>query len=484
MRLFAAPVSTEVELGRLRLISENAALRTEARTLEERLRVTNVVWEFVRSRDRIVYGGAALDALVGAKDPSDSFYRDKACDIEFYSPEPAKDVVDLCDLLHGVHKLDFVQGREAVHTGTLTVSVNFRRVCDTTFAPERTLARLPFLRAPCGARCVHPHVMAMDLLRMLSEPDTSYWRLEKAYVRINLLETHFPLAWDCGHAVTVAKEWIAGSVTRAVSHMTRAGRCVVVGERAAVFYGGALGADLPIGGAQLVSLAFEDDVLRASSFLSSVRLKGLRAVSFQAFGDLLGRSVRFVDSRGSCILELIDAHPRCVPTSPVLGPEGPVASSLFCIANAMACHLRAFVTDDQTALVEQSIICSSLLRSRQRDAPALGSGDNAAEDFGLGHVLGETVTDMRIQALAHGHRRAPAPALAPSTERGARRERGRARSARPGGKAHDPPRSRGWLRYNPSEVAADDRQRKRMLQCTFVARTGEILSDWPVAGMA
>lgn len=432
MRLFAEARLDKVRAEELKVISKKATDRANLETRYERGKITQIVWDFVRSHNRIVYGGAALTALIG-----DTEAEEDSTDIEFYSPEPGRDVVELCDLLHGAHGMEFVQGREAVHVSTLTISVQFRRCCDITFMPKQTAAALPCIRAACGAWCVHPHVMAMDLLRMLTEPDTSYWRLEKAYARLQLLEEHFPLSWDyVEENDTIDQSSLSDSLLHLLSDTA-----VLVGHRAAQFYEERLDVSNLLGGfgpssLQLVCVDYEYEY-DVSVIRKHVQETGLAHTEtcMEAFGDLLGRSTRFLSVDGAVIIELIDAFPRCVPCSPVLSEAGRrVASSLYCLATAMACHLRAFVTGDRFTLSQQSILCTRLLAARE-------SSDGVAfEDFGLDDVLGRTTSDMVLHA--------------------------RSKTSK----------NRSWLRYNPSDRPGDDGARKRMRQAVFQSRTGRVKS--------
>lgn len=409
MKLFPEPPRSD-----LASIALRASERTEQRTLDQRKNVRRIVWEFAQTRQRIVYGGAALNALLDNYADADA----ADMDIEFYSPEPGRDVVELCDLLHSTPGMEFVQGREAVHVGTLTVSVEFHRCCDITFMPRRTALSMPTLVAR-GVRCIHPHVMAMDLLRMLTEPDTSYWRLERAYARIRLLEEHYPLSWDEVADVT------PDQTARELIPELLCGSAVIVGAHAACFFEGATEPQTTL---QVVCACYDHDVgVVRKAFDGS-----LREVRLDAFGDLLGRSTRFLDAGGSCVVEVIDAHPRCIPCSPAPGLM--VASSLFCLVTAMACHLRAFVTGDRVTLAQQSLICTRLLRARQEPSVA-------CEDFGIDHVVGGTESDMRL----HMHSKS--------------RTRGRTQS---------------WLRYSPAS-SQGDAQRRRMWLMTFPARTGRVI---------
>ena len=70
-------------------------------TLKEINYVNSLVHEFIRNKKRIVYGGFAQNLLIKINNPDDQFYSElDTPDIEFYSPKPIEDLMELCDFLH------------------------------------------------------------------------------------------------------------------------------------------------------------------------------------------------------------------------------------------------------------------------------------------------------------------------------------------------------------------------------------------------
>lgn len=177
---------------------EMRALRVEP-TIDRRHRILETIFQFVRSNDRVVYGGHAQDRAMGGEVYNTVSERSMA-DVEFYSPEPVKDLRALCDRLHedGHPK---IQGRAAAHKGTFTISVACTRICDITFVPPRIFGALPLLptndaatmSTDAGVKTIHPHVCLIDLMRILCDPATSYWRLPRLLPRLFSLQERYPL---------------------------------------------------------------------------------------------------------------------------------------------------------------------------------------------------------------------------------------------------------------------------------------------------
>ena len=103
--------------------------------LDDFLKVKELIKEFINKKKRIIYGGFALHTLIGAKDVKDQFYKtNERSDIEFYTPEPIQDIVDLCNLFHE-KKFPYVSGGPGHHEETYTIFVDFVAVCDMSYMP-------------------------------------------------------------------------------------------------------------------------------------------------------------------------------------------------------------------------------------------------------------------------------------------------------------------------------------------------------------
>ena len=160
-------------------------------TIYEFRSVIKIVEQFIKSKGRILYGGTALNKLVIAKDKKQAIYGefDKP-DIEFYSPEPLKDLKELCDILGKKYK--YVQGQQAQHGETYKFFVNFDELGDITYVPPNIFSKLPYMEID-GLKVIHPKFMFIDYLRMYTDPMMSFRRLEKAVPRGMKLINNYPL---------------------------------------------------------------------------------------------------------------------------------------------------------------------------------------------------------------------------------------------------------------------------------------------------
>ena len=87
-------------------------LKNNEPTINEINNVYNIIKQYIRDNNLIVYGGWAQNALIEKKNKKDAFYSQVDIpDIEFYSPKPLTDLIKLCDLLHKKN-LKYVEGSE------------------------------------------------------------------------------------------------------------------------------------------------------------------------------------------------------------------------------------------------------------------------------------------------------------------------------------------------------------------------------------
>lgn len=154
--------------------------------------VRAVLLNYARDQSRKIYGGHGHNLLLKSKDPKDAIYSDlEYKDIEWYSSDPVKDMLDCCDLLHA-KGYAHVQGKEAVHPETFKIFVNFKDYCDITYAPRNVYNRIPYEEVD-GLKIVSPSFSFIDSLRTISDMLSSGYRLEKVMKRGYLLQKHFAM---------------------------------------------------------------------------------------------------------------------------------------------------------------------------------------------------------------------------------------------------------------------------------------------------
>lgn len=159
--------------------------------LDIKRKILSEVLNFVVERKRKIYGGYAINELIIMDGRGDPIYEDGTVnDIDFYTPDPINDILDLCDHLH---KLDLgeVRCKEAVHAETYSIVVDNELYCDVSYVPKNIYNRMPFKTTEKGLLLIHPHFMWIDYLRMLTDPINSWFRIEKSYRRFHLIQKYY-----------------------------------------------------------------------------------------------------------------------------------------------------------------------------------------------------------------------------------------------------------------------------------------------------
>ena len=172
-------------------------------TIDECRLVQEVIRDFIIKKKRIVYGGTAYNELIKQKNQADAIYKKNDCkDIEFYSPKPIEDLMELSNLLHE-KKFKYVQGKQANHAETYTIFVNFDQYCDMSYMPNNVYSNMPTIIIN-GIIYAHPMWILVDILRQYNDPITSYWRLkDKTFFRASILLKHYPLELDTKYKLKI-----------------------------------------------------------------------------------------------------------------------------------------------------------------------------------------------------------------------------------------------------------------------------------------
>lgn len=160
--------------------------------VDERNATYKVIKEFIKKKNRIVYGGYAQNSLIKQKNEKAQFYGEfDFPDIEFYTPEPAKDAMELCDDLFN-HKFKHIRTEQGVHDGTYKIFVNFENVCDIGYIPNNINNN--YLTTTIeGMKMTPPELVYIDTLRVYNDPLNSWFRLEKTWSRSNIVLRYYPL---------------------------------------------------------------------------------------------------------------------------------------------------------------------------------------------------------------------------------------------------------------------------------------------------
>ena len=307
------------------MMADGDALRNAhvAPTTHQRLLICETIWDFVAKKGRKIYGGHALNAALLATSPEDAIYPmpglpgqpgHLVChDIEFYSPDPLPDVIELANRLF-VNGFRYVQAREAAHLGTFTISVEFTRVCDVTFVPHVVFESIP-VRRYGGVVMIDPTFAIMDHLKIITDPFTSYWKLDKMLPRMMLIQRIFPMTLPTANPYTGRGG--EGDVLEKIFQWaaSRPAPLVLVGDHAAAFYYSfSTTKHTPRSHVTLVSSgSFSDDIIAFQrDFKKNNDIKGHK--ERYPLCDTLGRTCVFYLAHGhGTAVTFVDARDRAIP---------------------------------------------------------------------------------------------------------------------------------------------------------------------------
>ena len=147
---------------------------------------------FIKKKNRIVYGGWAQNAYIKNKKRNEQFYTDEDIpDIEIYTPEPVKDLMDLAEYLYD-KKYKYIHTEEGVHIETYKLFVNFINYMDISYMPLNIYNNIITVKID-GMRMTHPHFMLVDAYRVYNDPVNSFWRLDKTFNRFIVLDKLYPI---------------------------------------------------------------------------------------------------------------------------------------------------------------------------------------------------------------------------------------------------------------------------------------------------
>ena len=174
--------------------ADNISSKKIRPTIDELWDIVKTVFNFVKEKKRKVYGGFALNKLIEAVSKEDMFYSNddvKSWDIDFYSPTPIDDAIEISDRLHK-KGYGHIKAGEALHEETYTIFAETNNCADISYVPRNIYNKIPFIEIN-GVCLTGPHFMMIDYFRVMTDPLTSYFRLEKTFKRLCLMMKHYPL---------------------------------------------------------------------------------------------------------------------------------------------------------------------------------------------------------------------------------------------------------------------------------------------------
>jgi hypothetical protein len=277
-------------------------------TIDEFKSVIKVVEQFIKSKNRIIYGGSALSKLILNKNKNAGIYGEYDMpDLEFYSPEPVKDLKDLCDLLFSKH-FKIVQGSQAQHDATYKLFVNIQEIGDISYVPAFIYNKMPYVTID-GIRYIHPKFMYIDYLRMYTDPLMSFRRLEKAVPRGMTLLQYYPLEVGSGKMKYDTLPNTCSNIIKDISELINKSMSMMhVGTYAVKFY--SIDKEPELLPYELISVEYNKDINNIYKELSqNYKITFKEYFPYFQFWD---RHVEFIHEN-KVVLTIFKNYDRCTP---------------------------------------------------------------------------------------------------------------------------------------------------------------------------
>jgi hypothetical protein len=321
-------IDEEVILKNLGSLEDNAKqiyLNTYEPTIHEIKKVYSDIMNFIKEKKRIIYGGFAQNSLIKHKNKDDAFYKETdIADVEFYTPDPIGDTIDLVDMLHKKN-YKYVEGKEGVHPETYKIFVNFINYCDISYMPENIYKNCPKIEID-GIYFTHPHFMLIDAYRVYSDPMTSYFRLTKTFTRFNKLMHYYPLNEDMLYNKSISS-LKANDNLRLVLHFIRHKIIITKGSDSKLIVVGhyAFNQLMKMAKApetylvnctyyQLISVDYSNDIQNIHNIMKK-QYPNVVVKKYHPFFQFLDRSTEFfinINGTLELVLRVYDANERCI----------------------------------------------------------------------------------------------------------------------------------------------------------------------------
>ncbi len=169
---------------------------------ENTMKAIETVERFLRKKQRVCYGGQAINALLP---PKKRFYDPQFSvpDYDFFSPTMEQDVDELVDMLEK-EGFEDVNKRVGMHEGTMKVYVNFVPVADVSKINPKIFKTIQKrAHKSDGVLYCDPDFLRMMMYLELSRPRGEVDRWKKVFERLKLLNHAYPVE-ECRDRIRVS----------------------------------------------------------------------------------------------------------------------------------------------------------------------------------------------------------------------------------------------------------------------------------------
>jgi len=276
-------------------------------TFEESKNVYNTLLEFIKNKKKIIYGGYAQNLLIKTKNHTDAFYKETDIpDIEFYSYEPLKDAIELCDYFYE-KKFKYIQASEGLHPGTYKIFINFINYCDISYLSKNIYIKCPTITIN-DLILTHPHFMILDTYRIFTDPMTSYWRLDKVFNRYLKILKYYPFEKP-KYDIPIIKNNNLKKIRKIIIHNSK---YIVVGFHAFNYYINKINKpNINVPFYELISIDFVNDAKHIHKKLNKIYNNKITIKEFTPFYEFFDQRIEYYNDN-NLILKLYGNNSRCI----------------------------------------------------------------------------------------------------------------------------------------------------------------------------
>lgn len=343
-------------------------------TLKEISDVYLAIKNYIKKKEKVAYGGFAQNILLTSKNPNESFYKiidgayynwPDVADMEFYSTTPLKDVIELTDELHAMG-FKYVEGKEGIHSETYKIFVNFINYCDISYMPSNIYNNMPIIKIN-GIKCAHPHFMMVDAYRVLTDPMTSYWRLEKSIKRFQILLKYYPIEQQLAEKKIDLKSNIdvLKVIRKKIIHKSD---LVIVGFYAFDYYVKKVSDNLAINKYpfyEAISMHLEKDSKKALKILLHKFKNKITTKEFYPFFSFMDKRIEFYYD-GYLVLRIFGNNQRCTVYNYSEKKKTNFGTYNLVFMYLLFNYFLAFILKDKTNTELYQILINKLYNSRNK----------------------------------------------------------------------------------------------------------------------
>ena len=191
--------------------------------------IKTIIYGYIRANGLKIYGGMGLNIML-EKDGKEVIYGDyeQTLDVDVYSTDPINDGINIANLLFGAG-YNFIQLRDAIHEETYKLYVETICFMDITYVPKNIYNNIPY-RLIDGLHIVSPSWMMIDSLRVIINPLTGWYRLEKSVNRLSLMSENYPIAKnDQDFGIKIPDEMQKQAFSIIQNNIINSESCIVIG---------------------------------------------------------------------------------------------------------------------------------------------------------------------------------------------------------------------------------------------------------------